>query len=107
MTEDGGNLQVMRTFKVNVVARNPKREELTTQPVPALVDPGSELSWVRNDSLQLVGRLVFPISAMVVADEDRSLDGLEPSTERTRSWLCPHWRSISRFLAWRELRRVD
>ena len=34
----------MSTFKVNVTARNPKREELATQPVEALVDTGSELT---------------------------------------------------------------
>jgi len=30
-------------FKVNVIARNPKHEELVTQPLSALVDTGSEL----------------------------------------------------------------
>ena len=33
----------MRMFKVNVTARNPKREELATQPVEALVDTGITL----------------------------------------------------------------
>jgi clan AA aspartic protease len=45
----------MSTFKVNVVARNPKREELTTQPVLALVDTGSELTWLPADILESVG----------------------------------------------------
>jgi predicted aspartyl protease len=45
----------MSTFKVNVVARNPKREELSTQPVPALVDTGSELTWLPADILTSVG----------------------------------------------------
>jgi len=34
----------MSMFKVNVTARNPKREELVTQPLEALVDTGSELT---------------------------------------------------------------
>ena len=34
----------MSMFKVNVTARNPKREELATQPLAALVDAGSELT---------------------------------------------------------------
>ena len=45
----------MSAFKVNVVARNPKREELSTQPVSALVDTGSELTWLPADVLNSVG----------------------------------------------------
>src|SRR3984893_8798801 len=45
----------MSAFKVNVVARNPKREELSTQPLPALVDTGSELTWLPADVLMSVG----------------------------------------------------
>lgn len=45
----------MSTFKVNVTARNPKREELVTQPVSALVDTGSELTWLPADVLQAIG----------------------------------------------------
>ena len=45
----------MSAFKVNVVARNPKREELSTQPVLALVDTGSELTWLPGDVLRAVG----------------------------------------------------
>ena len=45
----------MSSFKVNVVARNPKREELSTQPIPALVDSGSELTWLPADILTSVG----------------------------------------------------
>ena len=40
---------------MNVVARNPKREELSTQPIPALVDSGSELTWLPADVLASVG----------------------------------------------------
>ncbi len=42
-------------FKVNVTARNPKREELATQPVEALVDTGSELTWLPADVLNGIG----------------------------------------------------
>jgi len=45
----------MSAFKVNVVARNPKREELSTQPLPALVNTGSELTWLPADVLISVG----------------------------------------------------
>jgi clan AA aspartic protease len=45
----------MSMFKVNVVARNPKREELETQPLAALVDTGSELTWLPADVLKSVG----------------------------------------------------
>src|SRR5436853_6847005 len=45
----------MSAFKVNVVARNPKREELSTQPIPALVDAGSELTWLPADVLSAIG----------------------------------------------------
>ena len=42
-------------FKVNVIARNPKQEELATQPVEALVDTGSELTWLPREILRKVG----------------------------------------------------
>jgi predicted aspartyl protease len=42
-------------FKVNVIARNPKREELATQPLAALVDTGSELTWLPADVLKGAG----------------------------------------------------
>ena len=45
----------MSAFKVNVVARNPKSEELSTQPISALVDTGSELTWLPADVLKSVG----------------------------------------------------
>ena len=45
----------MSTFTVNVTARNPKREELATPPVAALVDTGSELTWLPADVLKGVG----------------------------------------------------
>ena len=42
-------------FKVNVTARNPKREELATEPIPAVVDTGSELTWLPADVLISAG----------------------------------------------------
>ena len=45
----------MSVFKVNVTARNPKSEELATQPMPALVDTGSELTWLPGEVLKSVG----------------------------------------------------
>jgi clan AA aspartic protease len=45
----------MSMFKVNVVAVNPKREELATAPLEALVDTGSELTWLPADALKQIG----------------------------------------------------
>jgi predicted aspartyl protease len=45
----------MSTFKVNVVARNPKSEELATKPLEALVDIGSELTWLPAEVLKSAG----------------------------------------------------
>lgn len=45
----------MSLFTVNVVARNPKNEELATAPIAAVVDTGSELTWLPADVLQQVG----------------------------------------------------
>jgi clan AA aspartic protease len=45
----------MSLFTVNVIARNPKNEELATPPIAALVDTGSELTWLPADVLQAVG----------------------------------------------------
>jgi clan AA aspartic protease len=42
-------------FKVNVVACNPKREEQVTPPLEALVDTGSELTWLPADVLLKIG----------------------------------------------------
>ena len=42
----------MSIFKVNIIARNPKREELATQPLEAMVDTGSELTWLPAEVLR-------------------------------------------------------
>lgn len=45
----------MSMFKVSVVAANPKDEQQTTAPVEALVDTGSELTWLPRDVLTQIG----------------------------------------------------
>ena len=45
----------MSMFKVNVTARNPKREELVTEPVEAIVDTGAELTWLPAVMLNAIG----------------------------------------------------
>jgi len=42
-------------FKVNVTARNPKREEQATPAIEALVDRGSELTWLPRELLERIG----------------------------------------------------
>lgn len=45
----------MSLFKLNVIATNPKREEMKTLPLEALVDTGSELTWLPADVLRGIG----------------------------------------------------
>jgi predicted aspartyl protease len=45
----------MSLFRVNVVARNPKDEDLATPPIAALVDTGSELTWLPAAALHEAG----------------------------------------------------
>jgi predicted aspartyl protease len=45
----------MSMFRVNVVAANPKQEEVTSPPQEALVDTGSELTWLPADVLRAIG----------------------------------------------------
>ena len=45
----------MSMFRVNVIARNPKHEEMATKPLEALVDTGSELTWLPADVLRGAG----------------------------------------------------
>ena len=42
-------------FKVSVIARNPQDETKATPPIEALVDTGSELTWLPADALGQVG----------------------------------------------------
>jgi predicted aspartyl protease len=41
-------------FRINVVARNPKDESRETPPLEALVDTGSELTWLPAEVLRAV-----------------------------------------------------
>src|SRR5262245_49163776 len=45
----------MSIFRVNVVARDLKDESRETPPIEALVDTGSELTWLPADALQAAG----------------------------------------------------
>src|SRR5437667_4630731 len=65
----------MSAFRVNVTARNPKNEDLVTSPVDALVDTGSELSWLPGDILRAVGitprrRRVFATATQQKVERD-------------------------------------
>jgi predicted aspartyl protease len=42
-------------FRINVVARNPKDESRATPALEALVDTGSELTWLPQDALSAAG----------------------------------------------------
>lgn len=45
----------MSMFKVSVVAANPKDEQRVTPGIDALVDTGSELTWLPGDVLSQIG----------------------------------------------------
>jgi predicted aspartyl protease len=45
----------MSIFKVSTIAINPKNEELSTPPIEALVDTGSELTWLPEELLKGIG----------------------------------------------------
>ena len=45
----------MSAFRVNVVAVNPKNEDVVTEPISALVDTGSELTWLPGGELSAAG----------------------------------------------------
>lgn len=61
----------MSMFKVNLVARNPKHEELATPPVEALVDTGSELSWLPREVLKSIGITPRRKRAFALANQRR------------------------------------
>lgn len=46
---------VVSIFRVNVTVVNPKQENLSTPPVSALVDTGSELTWLPAQLLIAIG----------------------------------------------------
>ena len=45
----------MSAYYLNLVAVNPKREEIRSEPVRVLVDSGSELSWLPAEVLAATG----------------------------------------------------
>lgn len=45
----------MRAFYLDMVAINPKREEMRSEPVRVMVDSGSLLSWMPAEALNKVG----------------------------------------------------
>ena len=47
--------RLVRLFKVNLVAAHPKNEELLTPSLEALVDTGSELTWLPAEVLHKIG----------------------------------------------------
>jgi clan AA aspartic protease len=78
-------------FKVNIVARNPKNEDLATLPIEALVDTGSELTWLPAEALRQIGvsprrkrRFATAINQPVVRDVGYAIlsaDGFETTDE--------------------------
>jgi predicted aspartyl protease len=48
-------LAAVSLFRVNVIAHNPKDETRATPPLEALVDTGSELTWLPADALVQIG----------------------------------------------------
>ena len=52
---DGTVVPQVSAYYVNLVAINPKREEVRSEPVRVLVDTGSELSWLPTEILGKVG----------------------------------------------------
>ena len=47
----------MSLYKVNIIARNPKHEDQATPALEALVDTGSELTWLPSAALSEIGVL--------------------------------------------------
>jgi predicted aspartyl protease len=45
----------MSLFRVNVVAKNPRDEAQVSAPIEALVDTGSELSWLPAQQMTAIG----------------------------------------------------
>ena len=61
----------MSAFKVSVVARNTKDESLSSSPVEALVDTGSELTWLPRDLL--TGINVMPVRKRAFSPANKQL----------------------------------
>lgn len=61
----------MSMFKISIVACNPKREELVSPAVEALVDTGSELTWLPREILTQIGITPRRNKLFVTADGTR------------------------------------
>lgn len=61
----------MSAFRVSVVARNPRDESRATEPVEALVDSGSELTWLPRPMLEAVGITARKQAVFVTATGER------------------------------------
>ena len=61
----------MSLFKIDVIATNPKKEELKTPPIETLVDTGSELTWLPEEMLKNIGILPKKKRYFVTATGDR------------------------------------
>ena len=61
----------MSAFRLNVVAVNPKNEDVVTEPISALVDTGSELTWLPAGDLSAIGITPRRKRTFVTASGDR------------------------------------
>jgi len=61
----------MSAFRVDVVAVNPKNEDVVTEPISALVDTGSELTWLPAGDLSAIGITPRRKRTFVTASGDR------------------------------------
>lgn len=61
----------MSLYRVAVIARNPKREEFATSSIEALVDTGSELTWLPQELLAGAGISPRRKKIFVTADGTR------------------------------------
>jgi predicted aspartyl protease len=61
----------MSLYRVSVIARNPKDEEQATLPLEAVVDSGSELTWLPDDALRTAGIVPRRRQAFITATGNR------------------------------------
>jgi clan AA aspartic protease len=61
----------MSIFKISVTAVNPKEEDRVTQPTEALVDTGSELTWLPKEMLKKIGIMPRQKKSFMTATGER------------------------------------
>ena len=61
----------MSLFKIEIIAVNPKKEEMVSDPVTALLDTGSELTWLPEEVLTKTGIIPRRERQFVTADGKR------------------------------------